>query len=211
MKLLPQKLNSKKVLDIGCGVGAYTYILGMKGAKITAIDISPEMIKISKEKCTKINVNFLNISFQKYDPDPPHKFDLIIGGFMLGYFDDLLCAFEKIFSLLENSGSCILSMIHPIKLSSLSREDGKYLLDNYFDENSMYKSDLSFEKEEIFLKKWTFADIAEAAYKAGLFLDRILEPTPYNPPLNFDEHLLNFYHRCPSVLVVKLKKRRKNA
>lgn len=206
LSLIPQKLKSKKVLDIGCGIGVYCRILGAKGAKVTAIDISQKMIDIAKINCSGIDVDFINTPFQNYECS--HKFDLIIGGFMLGYFYDLTTSFKKINSLMSNNGACVLSMIHPVKLSSVEREDGKYVLNNYFDEDSMYKSDFMSSNKEILLKKWNFTDISEAAYKAGLYLDRIVEPTPLNPPLSVEKQTIDFYNRCPSVLVVKLKKRK---
>jgi len=204
--LIPNGMESKKVLDIGCGIGVYSRFLGMKGANVTAIDISPKMIEVAKKNCFDIDVDFVNVSFQDYESS--HKFDLIIGGFMLGYFYDLKNDFRKINSLMNNhTSSCILSMIHPVKLSSIEREDGKYVLDNYFDE-SLYESDFMSEEKEIPLKKWTFTDISDAAYNAGLYLDRIVEPTPSSHISNFDKNLIDFYNRCPSVLVVKLKKRK---
>lgn len=205
--LIPNGMESKKVLDIGCGIGVYSRFLGMKGANVTAIDISPKMITLAQKNCSDTNVEFINISFQDYESI--HKFDLIIGGFMLGYFYDLKKDFRKIFSLMNNhESSCILSMIHPVKLSSVAREDGKYVLDNYFDENSMYKSDFMSDEKEIPLKKWTFNDISDAAYASNLYLDKIVEATPSGHLSNFDKNLLDFYNRCPSVLVVKLKKRK---
>ena len=42
----------KKILEIGCGTGSYTKILLNRGYKVTAIDISGEMLKIAREKCS---------------------------------------------------------------------------------------------------------------------------------------------------------------
>jgi len=206
MSLIPQKIKSKKVLEIGCGIGAYSRILGAKEAKVTAIDISTNMLEVAKKNCSGIDVNFVNTTFQNYEST--HKFDLIIGGFMLGLFYNLENDFKKINSLMNSTGSCILSMLHPIRLSSIAQENGCYILDNYFDKNSMYEADFMSTNKKISLKKWNFTDISDAAYKAGLYLDNIVEPTPLNPPPNFDKQLIDFYNKCPSILVIKLKKRK---
>ena len=42
----------KNILDIGCGTGNYTKILLERGYKVTAIDISGEMLEIAREKCS---------------------------------------------------------------------------------------------------------------------------------------------------------------
>jgi 2-polyprenyl-3-methyl-5-hydroxy-6-metoxy-1,4-benzoquinol methylase len=203
--LIPQKMKAKRVLDIGCGIGVYSRLLATKGAKVTAIDISTKMIEIAQNTCAGLNVNFENISFQDFSTTK--KFDLIIGGFMLGYFYDLRGAFHKIEKLMHNNSSCILSMLHPVKLSSVERADAQYVLDNYFDENSMYQSDFMSSEKEIPLKKWNFTDISEAAKKERLYIDQILEPTPQNTPITFDKKTIDFYCKCPSVLIVKFKKR----
>ena len=55
-------LQNKKLLDLGCGVGRYSHLAAMKGAKVMGIDISPKAIEIAKKKLKnfklKINVNF---------------------------------------------------------------------------------------------------------------------------------------------------------
>ncbi len=42
----------KEILEIGCGTGSYTKILSSRGYKVTAIDISCEMLEIAREKCS---------------------------------------------------------------------------------------------------------------------------------------------------------------
>jgi len=80
-------LNSKKVniLEIGCGTGAYTALVArkLKGRKITAIDISPGIIKVAKNK-TK---NLKNISYKvksAYDTGLKNdSIDVIFGFYVL--------------------------------------------------------------------------------------------------------------------------------
>ena len=49
LAMLPD-LNGKKILDLGCGPGAYTELFLEQGASVTAIDISEEMVDIVKGK-----------------------------------------------------------------------------------------------------------------------------------------------------------------
>jgi SAM-dependent methyltransferase len=46
-----------RILDIGCGTGQHAVLLSGKGHDITAIDLSPDMIRIAKNK--RSDVNFL--------------------------------------------------------------------------------------------------------------------------------------------------------
>jgi ubiquinone/menaquinone biosynthesis C-methylase UbiE len=48
--LLPNNLLGKKVLEIGCGLGAHTEALCRLGAVVTSIDLAPTSIKITQRR-----------------------------------------------------------------------------------------------------------------------------------------------------------------
>jgi SAM-dependent methyltransferase len=61
MRLLPQVLSlvstdanqPPKIVDLGCGTGRNTLkLLGIPGAEILGLDLSPKMLEIAKERCT---------------------------------------------------------------------------------------------------------------------------------------------------------------
>ncbi len=45
---LPADLNGVRVLDAGCGAGQMTADLAARGAKVTAVDISPQLVDIAR-------------------------------------------------------------------------------------------------------------------------------------------------------------------
>jgi magnesium-protoporphyrin O-methyltransferase len=47
---LPDDLRGARVLDAGCGTGAMTTELAQRGAQVTAVDISPQLIDIAKRR-----------------------------------------------------------------------------------------------------------------------------------------------------------------
>ncbi len=47
-----------RVLDVGCGNGALTYALAQKAKKVVAIDLSPENIRLAKERFSAPNVEY---------------------------------------------------------------------------------------------------------------------------------------------------------
>ena len=55
--------KAKKILDLGCGTGQYTYLLSKKGYEVTGVDISKPMIEIAKKntKQKKISILFIRI------------------------------------------------------------------------------------------------------------------------------------------------------
>lgn len=48
--VLEKVLNNKSILELGCGTGNWTNVLSKLGKEITAIDSSPSMIEIAKDK-----------------------------------------------------------------------------------------------------------------------------------------------------------------
>ncbi len=205
--LLGRKINSKtSVLDIGSGIGSYSKFYGNLGARVTSIDISSNMISIGKKLCQNLkNVEFINASFEEIDLETL-KFDYIIGGFMLSYFQDLDFAFSKISRHLKPNGVVVLSMLHPVKLSVNSESNGNFCFSNYFDENE-YVTDLNFQDDYINIKKWNIEDVMESTKKADLFIDTIKEPRP-DIPANLKIENSDKFFSCPSIIVFRIKKRK---
>jgi S-adenosylmethionine-dependent methyltransferase len=50
-------LANAKILEIGCGTGVSTVALAEQGAKVTAVDIVDESIKVAKERCKIYGLN----------------------------------------------------------------------------------------------------------------------------------------------------------
>jgi len=71
----------KNILELGCGTGNYTKILLERGYKVTAIDISGEMLEIAREKCS---TKFLEGDIRTIKIDD--KFDCCLAMFaVMGY------------------------------------------------------------------------------------------------------------------------------
>lgn len=206
LKLIDKNLNNTKALDIGCGLGLYSKLLAERGADVTAIDNSDEMLKYAKEICSKLKVSFIKSSFENYSFPNSIKFDLIIGGFMLSYFNDINELFFKISQIMSLKGKCILSMIHPMRLSSQRNKAGQYIIENYFDNDALYESDFLSDNDKLSLKKWTIADISSASNKNRLLINEIVEPIPVSLPVNIDKSKGEYFFRCPSVVIFSFVK-----
>jgi magnesium-protoporphyrin O-methyltransferase len=72
---LPEDLRGARVLDAGCGTGAMAQELALRGAQVTAVDISPQLIEIAKRRLHPALAD--QIDFQAGDMSDP----------ALGHFD----------------------------------------------------------------------------------------------------------------------------
>jgi len=89
-------------LEIGCGTGMFTEMFAKSGAKITAIDISLDLLKKAQARnLPPDRVLFLEKCIENYDTDG--FFDAVIGSSVLHHLD-IETALKKIYSLLRPGG-----------------------------------------------------------------------------------------------------------
>ncbi len=75
-----------RVLEIGCGTGLFTAMFAATGARIVAVDISPELLAKARLKNLPVEqVTFLEKRFEDCDVDGP--FDAVIGSSILHHLD----------------------------------------------------------------------------------------------------------------------------
>ena len=95
---LPENLTGKRILDAGCGTGVVALELANKGALVTAVDLSPNLIELAKSRIPENQRQ--NIQFYAGDMlDEAHgDFDYVIGmDSMIHYCaKDMLVVLEKL-------------------------------------------------------------------------------------------------------------------
>jgi magnesium-protoporphyrin O-methyltransferase len=77
---LPADLTGKRVLDAGCGTGALSVEAARRGAHVTAIDLSPTLVALARER-TPRNLGGGRIDFSVGDMMDPAlgSFDHVVG------------------------------------------------------------------------------------------------------------------------------------
>ena len=106
--------NGVRVLDVACGTGVLFPDYKKLGADVTGIDISPEMVKIAKEKFPEAEVvcgDVLDFSFSE-------KFDAVMIYNAFPHFVEPEKLIEKLSILLKDSGR--ISIAHGISEKELA-------------------------------------------------------------------------------------------
>lgn len=106
-------VKGKRVLDAGCGPGRHSKRLVDKGARVTGIDISPEMVSIAGKYCNNradiFQADFEQVRFK------PASFELIIASLCLMYSKDITTVFKNFKRWLKPKGRVIFSIYHPVR------------------------------------------------------------------------------------------------
>ncbi len=96
---LPDNAN---VLELGCGTGLFTYEFVKKPIKLTAIDISPDLLEEAKKIISSSNVSFkVENAYDMSFPD--NSFDAVIGSSVLHHLD-IEKALHEIYRVLKPGG-----------------------------------------------------------------------------------------------------------
>lgn len=95
----------ERVLEVGCGMGRYTFILAEQGVRVEGLDLSSELLERMQER----NENGYDIPLHGFDllecpPEMYGQFDAVIGFFVLHHVHDLEACFSTIGKLVRPGG-----------------------------------------------------------------------------------------------------------
>jgi Methylase involved in ubiquinone/menaquinone biosynthesis len=183
--ILPD-LRNKRILDIGCGSGRYSFIFDKyKPNNITGIDISKVMIDLAnKQRPKESKTVFYQSSIEEIDSLNLGKYDFAFSSTASHYFTNLEKAFSTVFKYLVGNGVFILSAMHPIYTASYplhSKEDWVF---RYLDKNKREyiqpwtKRSKQEVKEICYSFQYTISDYYNSLCKVGFRIKSIQEPEP---------------------------------
>jgi ubiquinone/menaquinone biosynthesis C-methylase UbiE len=102
-------------LEVGCGTGKNTIWLQTITTKLTALDFSPGMLAIAKEKVKSEAVLFVQADIKEDWDFSSGNFDLITFSLVLEHVDELEPVIEKAFHHLRPGGLLYIGELHPFK------------------------------------------------------------------------------------------------
>jgi ubiquinone/menaquinone biosynthesis C-methylase UbiE len=207
------------VLDAGCGTGYLTRQLCLKGASVTGVDFSPQMLEIAQFRASQKNldIDFHLDSCTELKSLPDEQFDMIISNYVLMDLFDLEGAMRAFNRVLKLGGVAIVVFSHPCfpqGYSTTVNEDGTVCYSwafSYFER--MQRNDLPwkhFTTPFIWFHR-PLSDYWKAFKSAGFCVDDFEEPriTKERYHLAEDDRKLFNSKTRPYSVVFKLQKIKK--
>ena len=107
-------LRDAAMLDVGCGAGLLSESLAQSGAKVTAIDLAPNLLKVARLHGIEsgIKVDYREASVEKLAEEMPAAFDAITCMEMLEHVPEPASVIEACAKLLKPGGRLFLSTLN---------------------------------------------------------------------------------------------------
>lgn len=183
LKTILPNFKNKRVLDLGCGYGWHCRYAAEKGAKeVIGIDASVKMIGQAKKMTDSDVIEYQVLNMMDIG-ELNGQFDVIISSLAIHYIKDYSKLVKLVNNKLNDNGSFIMSVEHPVftaqgKEEWVKDQNGKNLywpVDRYFDESKRQTDFLGYG-----IKKYhrTIMTYVNTLIDHGFMIDRIIEPTP---------------------------------
>jgi ubiquinone/menaquinone biosynthesis C-methylase UbiE len=184
LKLLGSVRN-KDVLEIGCGGGQNAIVLAKWGARSVGLDISENQIRYAKKlaKKERAKVQFHVGDMEDLSIFDAESFDIVVSSFAIEYADDILAVFLEVHRVLREQGVFVFAMVHPIIGRGRAMRVGKrkvWAMSDYFDRRKrLWRWKVEDGVAEFSGCQMTIQDYFDLLAKAGLVVERLIEPKPY--------------------------------
>ncbi|UJH92188.1 class I SAM-dependent methyltransferase [Antarcticibacterium sp. 1MA-6-2] len=164
-------ISFKECLEIGCGTGKNTEWLLTKAEKITAVDLSDEMLARAQKKVSFERVQFVQADItEEWNFIDNTKYDLVVFSLVLEHIENLNPIFEKVSQILHSEGMVYLGELHPFK--------------QYLGTKARFETEMGLQEVNCFTHH--ISDFTRATEKNGLELIKLEEhfdnPEKSTPP-----------------------------
>ena len=169
LSLLPPPAGLR-VLDVGCGPGWYAEHLVDHGADVTAFDVTPRFVELTRARLgSRARVLQADLS-KPLDFADDAAFDLIVAPLVLHYVEDWGAMLAELARVLRPGGLLVFSTHHPFM------DWREFNTADYFATELLEDEWSSVGKVTFYRRPLTA--MAEALAGAGFVIERLLEPRP---------------------------------
>lgn len=149
-------LKGKQILDAGCGEGSFAHALATRGAAVTGVDASSELLRIANDAHRAPTLSFREADLRAPLPFPHGAFDTVVSLMALMDFDPIEGALREFCRVLRPRGNLIIALPHPFFASGTL---GKTALQKLFFKPPHYRIS---RYATAFTRPWQIRGISEA-------------------------------------------------
>lgn len=169
LSLLPDVAGAR-VLDAGCGSGWYTEQLLARGARVTAVDQSTELVRHARERvgdAAEVRVHDLSRPLA-FAEDASH--DGIVSALVLHYLRDWSTPLAEFRRILKPDGWLLFSTHHPAADAALFQPE-RYLDVELVEDEWEWVGTVRFYRRPL-------SAVVNPLAQAGFAIERLVEPIP---------------------------------
>ncbi len=194
------ELGGLRVLDAGCGPGVYAEELLKRGASVVAGDISARMRELAGARVGD-RAKIVALDLSERLPFDDGAFDVVNAPLCLDYIRDWDHVFAEFRRVLKPGGMVVISAMHP------SFDAEYYRTEQYFSIEAVQGPWSGFGERFVMNSyRRSMADFINAPLRAGMLLDRLLEPLPTEEFRAADPRRHAELSRRPAFLMMRLRK-----
>ena len=174
LSLLVEDLAGQHILDAGCGPGIYSEILLKKGAEVTGIDVSENMIQHARTRNGDQGHFIVGNLEEPLSMFQDQQFDGIMSALAISYVKDISALFGEFQCIVKPGAWFCFSTEHPFFSYNY------FKLENYFETQSVSCQWKGFTNEPITMNSYyhSLSCITDALLDNGFVIERILEAKP---------------------------------
>jgi len=200
-------LKGRDVLEIGCGGAQCSVAFALRGARVTALDLSAEQIKFAEALAAHHNVEieFVRHDMGDLEPIASASKDIVFSAFALQFVADRTKTFGEVRRVLRPGGVFVFSLDHPL-FRKVDR-DTLSLVESYNENGAVVDDRGKFGQVVIY--RDNIAGLHQALVDAGLTVQRIIEPDSrirysYDPWFGCrDEYVPEILDMVPPTIIMK--------
>lgn len=171
-----------RVLDAACGHGLITRELARRGADVTGVDLSENLLKRAQysERSEPLAIRYILGDISAADTLEKTEFDAVTCNFGLSDIDDLDGAITSVAATLRPGGRFVFSILHPCFLGDGDHISGAWPTDGrYYDEGHWTaRGAHSTLRSQVGANHRMLSTYLNTLSAHGLLVDRVAEPEP---------------------------------
>ena len=207
---LPRPISGRRVLCLASGGGRQGPLLAAAGAKVTVVDLSPEMLKLDREVATRrgLHLKTVEASMDDLHMLADSSFDIVLQPVSTCYVSDISKVYCEVARILTDGGFYLSKHKQPVNLQAALLPSLRYyvLKQPYYRTGALPPAASGFHRESgtlEFLHRWE--ELLGGLCRAGFVIEDVKEPQMGKP----EAEVGTYEHRCCYVPpYIELKARR---